>query len=74
MSGTHGLPLNSAPPSLAAGAPKSVLLRQRARNEQREIDSVTSRHASRYAVVPLYAVEPIGFERLLALAAPAQQN
>ena len=60
--------------SLAAGAPKSVLLRQRARNEQREIDSVTSRHASRYAVVPLYAVEPIGFERLLALAAPAQQN
>ena len=60
--------------SLAASAAQSALLRQRARNEWREIDNVTSRHASRYAVVPLCAVEPVGVERLLALAAPAQQN
>lgn len=56
--------------SLAASAAQSELLRQRARNELREIDSVTSRHASRYAVVPLCAVEPVGVERLLALSAP----
>lgn len=61
--------------SLAASATQSELLRQRALNELREIDSVTTRHASRYAVVPLCAVEPVGIERLLALSAPpAQRN
>jgi arsenite-transporting ATPase len=60
--------------SLAASAAQSELLRQRARNELREIDSVTSRHASRYAVVPLCAVEPVGVERLLALSAPPAQR
>ena len=60
--------------SLAASAAQSEWLRQRARNELREIDSVTSRHASRYAVVPLCAVEPVGVERLLALSAPPAQR
>lgn len=57
--------------SLAAGAPKSALLRQRAHNERREIDSVVSRYSHRHAVVPLAAVEPVGVERLLELSAPA---
>jgi arsenite-transporting ATPase len=48
----------------------SPLLQQRARNELREIDSVASRHAQRYALVPLLQDEPVGVERLLQLAAP----
>ncbi len=60
--------------SLAAGAPKSALLRQRALNELREIDSVIAQHSSRHAVVPLAAVEPIGVERLLELSAPVKEG
>lgn len=60
--------------SLAASAAQSDLLRQRARNEWREIDNVTSRHASRYAVVPLCAVEPVGVERLLELSKPVRRS
>jgi arsenite-transporting ATPase len=33
--------------------PNRPLLRQRARNELREIDAVATKHAQRYAVVPL---------------------
>jgi arsenite/tail-anchored protein-transporting ATPase len=44
------------------------LLRQRARNELREIDAVASRHATRYAVVPLLREEPVGVDRLLEMA------
>jgi len=53
--------------SLAASHPNAPLLRQRAHNEQREIAAVATRHAERYAVVPLLKQEPIGIRRLLAL-------
>lgn len=55
--------------SVAAAAAKSPLLRQRAANELREINAVSSRHAQRYAVVPLLKDEPVGVARLLELAA-----
>ena len=54
--------------SVAAAAPRSALLRQRARNENREIEAVATRHAQRYAVVPLMKDEPIGVQRLLHLS------
>ena len=47
----------------------SPLLRQRAHNELREIESVATRHARRYALVPLLQDEPVGVDRLLQLAA-----
>lgn len=54
--------------SVAAARPHSPLLRLRARNELREIDAVATRHAQRYALVPLMKDEPVGVERLLELA------
>lgn len=54
--------------SLAACAPTSSLLRERARNELREIEAVATRHAQRYALVPLLKTEPVGVQRLLELA------
>lgn len=54
--------------SLAACAPASPLLQQRARNELREIEAVANRHAQRYALVPLMKNEPVGVQRLLDLA------
>lgn len=54
--------------SLAACAPSSPLLRQRAQNELREIRSVATEHARRYALVPLMKSEPVGVQRLLALS------
>jgi arsenite/tail-anchored protein-transporting ATPase len=54
--------------SVAAAKPRSPLLRQRARNELREVEAVASRYARRYAVVPLLRDEPIGVHRLLELA------
>jgi len=54
--------------SLAAARPRSALLRQRAHNELKEIHSVASQHARRYALVPLLAEEPVGVERLRALS------
>lgn len=54
--------------SVAAAAPRSALLRQRARNENREIEAVATRHAQRYAVVPLMKDEPIGVQRLIDLS------
>ena len=54
--------------SLAACAPASPLLRQRARNELREIEAVATTHAQRYALVPLMENEPVGVQRLLELA------
>jgi len=53
--------------SVAAARPSSPLLRRRAGNELREIAAVATRHASRYAVVPLLKDEPVGVERLLEL-------
>ena len=55
--------------SVAAASAQSPLLRQRAANEMREIDAVASRHAQRYAVVPMLRNEPVGVARLLELAA-----
>ena len=54
--------------SVAAAAPRSALLCQRALNEQREIQAVATRHARRYAVVPLMKSEPVGVERLMELS------
>ncbi|HEV6967014.1 arsenical pump-driving ATPase [Roseateles sp.] len=56
---------------VAATAVTSPLLRARAAKELPFIDAVASRHASRYAVVPLLAQEPVGIARLLALAGAA---
>jgi arsenite-transporting ATPase len=55
--------------SVAAAKPHSPLLRRRARNELPEMEAVASRHATRYAVVPLLRDEPVGVDRLLELAA-----
>lgn len=54
--------------SIAAAQPRAPLLRQRAHNELREIEAVATRHASRFAVVPLLREEPIGARRLRELA------
>lgn len=54
--------------SVAAARVTSPLLRQRARNELREIDAVTTQHATRWAIVPLLSEEPVGIARLLELA------
>lgn len=54
--------------SVAAAATKSTLLRQRAANELREINTVATKHAQRYAVVPLLKEEPVGVARLLELS------
>ena len=50
--------------SVAAARPTSPLLRQRALNELREIRQIATRHARRYAVVPLLKAEPVGVDRL----------
>ncbi len=46
--------------SVAAALPHSHFLRQRANNELREIEAVATRHAHRYAVVPLLQEELLG--------------
>ena len=53
--------------SLAVAPTTSSLLRRRATNERARIEEVATVHASRYAVVALQPVEPIGAERLAAL-------
>jgi arsenite-transporting ATPase len=59
--------------SVAAARPRSALLRRRAHNERREIESVAARHARRYAVVPLLMNEPVGVDRLLELCGNSTQ-
>lgn len=54
--------------SIAATPVESLLLRQRAMNELREIEAVADQYAQRYAVVPLLREEPVGVNRLLELA------
>ena len=56
--------------SVAASHPRAPLLQRRAHNELREIEAVATRHARRYAVVPILHEEPIGAVRLRALAEP----
>jgi arsenite-transporting ATPase len=53
--------------SLAFAAPVAPLLRQRAVNELTQIDAVATRHACRWAVVPVQAQEPVGVDRLRQL-------
>ncbi len=53
--------------SVAAAQPRSPLLRQRARNELREVEAVATLYARRYAVVPLLKDEPVGVDRLSEL-------
>jgi len=53
--------------SLAAAKPTSALLRQRALQEQQQIENVGQRHAKRLAIVPMQMQEPVGVERLQAL-------
>lgn len=60
--------------SVAAARPHSPLLRQRAKNELREVEKVATTHARRYAVVPLIREEPVGVSRLLELAGCATET
>jgi len=60
--------------SVAATHVTSPLLQARARNELREINAVSTRHAQRFALVPLRQEEPVGVERLLQLAAHSPCN
>lgn len=55
--------------SIAATSTSSQLLHQRALNELPEIDTVATKHAKRYAIVPMLKEEPIGVQRLLDLSA-----
>lgn len=54
--------------SLAASSTASPLLQQRAASERACIHAVTTGHAGRCAVIGLQPVEPVGAERLAALA------
>ena len=54
--------------SVAAAQTHSPLLRERAHKERFEIEAVANRHAKRYALVALQAVEPVGVKALLQLS------
>ncbi len=54
--------------SIAAAGSTSLLLAKRGQNEAREIDAVLTRHATRVALLPLLAQEPVGAAALIALA------
>jgi arsenite-transporting ATPase len=54
--------------SLAVTPTTCTLLQQRAANERAQIEHVVTQHARRCAVVGLQPVEPIGADRLAALA------
>lgn len=54
--------------SLTNAHTSSSLLSTRARRELPQIDAVVTRHANRMALVPLQKAEPIGMEKLSALA------
>jgi arsenite-transporting ATPase len=56
--------------SLSAAPTSSPLLKQRASFELAQIDAVRTRYATRVALVPMQAEEPIGLERLLNLVEP----
>ncbi len=67
--------INNSVAAASARAPlRSPLLRQRAHNELREIETVARQHASRYALVPLLQDEPVGVERLMQLTQNPQGN
>jgi arsenite-transporting ATPase len=60
---------NSVAAALAKTPSSSPLLQQRALNELRDITTVATQLAQRYALVPMLQEEPIGVERLMQLAA-----
>jgi arsenite-transporting ATPase len=53
--------------SLAAAQPTSALLRQRAHQEQQQIENVRQLYAHLMVIVPVQMQEPVGLERLQAL-------
>ncbi len=55
--------------SVAAAAPTNSLLRQRAAAEVDQIDTIRTKYAARYAVIPLLADEPVGIPALESLTA-----
>jgi len=57
---------------IAAAYTTSPLLLQRAHNEVKQIEAVSTVHARRCAVVPLLTEEPVGLPRLLAMTSVAQ--
>ncbi|MEH0165028.1 arsenical pump-driving ATPase [Roseateles microcysteis] len=57
--------------SVSVTSVTSALLKARAAKELPFIDAVATLHAKRYAVVPLLPEEPIGVDRLSALAKPS---
>lgn len=59
--------------SLAAGATSDPLLLQRAANEQEQLLRITGELATRVAILPLMADEPVGIERLEQLLAQESQ-
>jgi arsenite-transporting ATPase len=56
--------------SLSAATTSSPLLKQRAACELAQIEAVRTRYATRVALVPMQAEEPIGIERLRNLVEP----
>ncbi|NTW50986.1 MAG: arsenical pump-driving ATPase [Chlorobiaceae bacterium] len=52
---------------IALNPPQSLLLRQRAFNELREIEAIATRFSKRFAIVPLLKNEPVGIPQLLHL-------
>ncbi|OQW41304.1 MAG: arsenical pump-driving ATPase [Proteobacteria bacterium SG_bin4] len=58
--------------SIAATTVRSPLLCQRAINELKDIEAVSTLHANRYAVIPLFKEEPVGIEKLLTLSGSHQ--
>jgi arsenite/tail-anchored protein-transporting ATPase len=59
--------------SLAAASTTSPLLLESAANERKEISTVATTYARRYAVVPLLPVEPVGKQQLLELSARPEE-
>ncbi len=53
--------------SLATAQPSSILLQQRAVQEQQQIENITQHYSNHLAIVPVQIQEPVGVERLQAL-------
>jgi len=60
--------------SLAAAKTQHPLLQQRARSEWEQISKVRDELSSRYAVVPVQAVEPVGVEKLQGLCGTSDNS
>ena len=67
----YGWIINS---SLAAAQTHQPLLQKRARSEAEQIARVRDELSTRYAVVPMQAVEPVGVEKLKSLCETADKS